>query len=67
MSEFNVGASSYVRLSKEDLIKAINRTFPESSREYATIAVLTTCESEDKGTGEKFKMQSLTFGKPLEV
>lgn len=62
--EFSVGSTSMLRLSKKDLIEAINKTFPD---DYGTIAVLTECKTTDWDTKKEMVMQSITFGKLLNL
>jgi len=60
--EFSIGSTSILRLSKKDLIEAINKTFPD---DFGTIAVLTECKTTDWNTKKEMVIQSIAFGKLL--
>ena len=62
--EFSIGSNSMRRMTKQELINAINKTF---SDDCGTIAVITECESTNSLNGDKIVTQSVTFGKMLEL
>lgn len=62
--EFSIGSTSMLRLSKKDLIEAINKTFPN---DFGTIAILTECKTTDWDTKKETVIQSIIFGKLLKL
>lgn len=62
--EFSIGSVSMRRMTKQELINAINKTF---SDDFGTIAVITECESTNPLNGDKIMTQSVTFGKALKL
>ena len=62
--EFSIGGSTMIRLTKKDLIEAINKTFPD---DFGSVAVLTECKTTDYDTKMEIITQSITFGKSLKL
>ena len=62
--EFSIGASSMIRMTKQALFDAINKTFPD---DYGTIAIITECKTTKFPSSNTIVTQSVTFGKFLEL
>lgn len=62
--EFSIGSSSMIRMSKQEMINAINNTFPDN---YGTIAVITECKTTAFPDRDTIVTQSVTFGKILDL
>ena len=60
--EFSIGASSMLRMTKQELINVINKTFPD---DYGTVAIITECKTTNFPSNDTIVMQSVTFGKQL--
>lgn len=64
VEQFSIGETGTRRLTKKELIDIIEKNFPSN---YGTIAVVTHSKTRNYDTGEEIIMQSVTFGKVLEV
>ena len=60
--EFSIGASSMLRMTKQELINVINKTFPD---DYSTVAIITECKTTNFPDSDTIVTQSVTFGKHL--
>ena len=60
--EFSIGASSMLRMTKQELINVINKTFPD---EFGTVAIITECKTTNFPSNDTIVTQSVTFGKQL--
>lgn len=62
MSDFSIGENTTIRLTKQEVIDIINKTFPDNN---GCIAVVTGVKFGNKDL--TFYNQSITFGKQLEL